>query len=466
MKLTGTFLILVAALSFGLAGAAPVRAELKAGAGKADITPKESVFLGGYYMLNERSKGIHDPLHTRALVLDDGANKLVIINLDLVIMSIVMGNEIKDEIQKKYGIPPENVNISVQHTHTGPEGYYQEFGKYPKEYVPAMKDMIKNRALDAVAHAMETLAPATVGFEQFDLPEFNHNRHNGRGPSDKTAVLLVVKDAGGKPVAGFLNYASHPTVVPAGDMLISGEWTGVFQSLMEEKMGGDSVFLYLQGASGNQGPGTRGEVERDGKIVKLDGWGSMQDMAERLTAAIFPRLAEVATKSDITLAAARKDYVFPVRTKKQLTEFTAAKPGMIKAIQDDPKLTTDEKNERIGWINEKYGIETFMTMLFPTMSRIKKGKTATYIEAMRIGDLLLLAFPGEAITELSIEIRKDLAPKTVAVLGYSNDHLGYLTTPEIFEEGGYEAGMGLVNSDATLEMLSGLLELAAGLEKK
>ncbi|MEW5944579.1 MAG: neutral/alkaline non-lysosomal ceramidase N-terminal domain-containing protein [bacterium] len=231
------------------------------GAGRVEITPEIGCYLGGYYAATQRSIDVHDPLYARALVLDNGSTRLAIVSLELIIANGVMVNELKEMIRREFDIPAENISVTATHTHTGPEGYYEEFGKYPKEYVPEMKQAIQRNTLEAVRQAVENPAPASVGFVQFDLEGFSSNRHNPAGPLDHTAILFVVKDAAGKPVAGFLNFAAHPTVVPAGDLLISGDWPGEFQRLMEEKMGGGAVFLFLQGAAGNVGPVTSNSIE-------------------------------------------------------------------------------------------------------------------------------------------------------------------------------------------------------------
>ena len=72
----------------------------------------------------------------------------------------------------------------------------------------------------------------------------------------------------------------------------------------------------------------------------------------------------------------------------------------------------------------------------------------------------------KAITEVSIAMREQFPDRTVAVLGYTNDHLGYLTTQEIYDQGGYEAGMGLCFPEATEEMFNSLVEMAQGMVEK
>lgn len=454
-------LLIIACAVFALG--APVRAELKAGASRVEITPEKPCFLGGYYMLTERSKGVHDPLHTRALVMDNGKTRMALITFDVVIMGGVMAQELKELVNRETGIPIENINVQATHTHSGPEGYYEEFGKYPKEYDPDMKKMMQARALQAVKESIERMRPATFGFVQFTLENQNGNRHDPDGPVDRTAIVAVLKDAAGKPFAGFLNFAAHPTVVPAGSYLISAEWPGMFASLMEQRLGGDTAFLYLQGASGNLGTGAPGTRVVEGQTIELDDWQKAEYKAELLADAVFSKLPQIQTSLDIVLGGARKDFEFRVRSRKYFRNFEQSLPELKKAIEDDPNVSPELKERQVGWINDRYGTEKFMSMIIPTMKRVKEGKTRTTVQALRIGDLALLAFPGEAITELSIKLRGDLAPRTVAVLGYSNDHLGYITTREIFNQGGYEAGMGLCFPDATDEMAAALESMTASL---
>jgi hypothetical protein len=467
MKITFGFRCAVIALLLVLGGAVlvgtPAQAQLKAGAASVDMTPEKPCFLGGYFFLTDRSKGVHDPLFVRALVLDNGQARVAFITMDIVIMNGVMAGEIKDLVNRETGIPVDHINISAIHTHTGPEGYFEEFGKYPKEYDPDMKMTMERQALQAVQTAIGRMQPASFGYVQFTLEHQNGNRHDPDGPVDRTAIVGVLKDAAGKPFAGFLNFAAHPTVAPAGDYLVSAEWPGMFAALMEKKLGGDTAFLYLQGASGNLGTGAPGEKVVDGQTIQLDDWQKAEYKAELLADAVFPKLSEIDASPDIVLSGARRDYEFRVRSRTYFRKFEQSLPELIKAIQDDPALSDTLKERRISWINDRYGTEKFMSMIIPTMKRVKEGKTKTSVQAMRIGGLVFLAFPGEAITELSIQLRKDLAPMTVAVLGYSNDHLGYITNREIFKEGGYEAGMGLCFPDATEEMVSGLMEMAASL---
>jgi hypothetical protein len=70
------------------------------------------------------------------------------------------------------------------------------------------------------------------------------------------------------------------------------------------------------------------------------------------------------------------------------------------------------------------------------------GAEEAELQAFRLGDLLLVALPGEPFVEIGLAIEqqlREMAPGcTVLVGGYANNVCGYLATAAAFAEGGYE----------------------------
>ncbi len=435
----------IGVLVYATISVTPVRAELRAGAAKAVITPDNPVYLGGYYYINTRSKGVHDDIYTRVLTLNNDGESIVLIEVELVIVGGYFAREIRQMVNKEFGIPQENVLVNAIHTHTGPEGYYEEFGKYPKEYDPEMKKTMQKRILNAVRAAIANQQPATAVVKEVELKGFFSNRHNPDGPVDYRGIILLVRDADGKPLTGYLNMPAHATSAPAEQLLISSGWPGFFAEAMQNKIGPDATFLFLQGAAGNISPRGTGGGETPWDGIKIYGdkladtvWNYIQDMP--------------AGASQFPLAARMETLIVKVRKGSSVRKFAKAIPERIRQIKESD-LTKDEKDRRINWLTERMGIENFMQPMIKTMSRVHKGRTRTYAQAMQLGDTLLVAFPGEPLSQVSIEMRRRLAPRVVSVLGYSNDHLGYLTTQEVYEEGGYEAGMGICYPETTYELM-------------
>src|SRR5947209_7407984 len=91
--------------------------QLLAGAATAVITPHLGASLCGS-MLDRRAESIHDDLHARCLVLDDGETRLALVVLDLIAANGGWLAEIKHQVNGFTGIPLANILISCTHTHS------------------------------------------------------------------------------------------------------------------------------------------------------------------------------------------------------------------------------------------------------------------------------------------------------------------------------------------------------------
>src|SRR5687767_12192193 len=106
-------LSLAAAVSLHAADAPP----LQAGAATSNITPElGGDVVGGF--LPFPATHIHDELHARCLVLDDGKTKLALVVCDLLGLHRTVSEEARRLIEKSTGIPPTHELISATHTHS------------------------------------------------------------------------------------------------------------------------------------------------------------------------------------------------------------------------------------------------------------------------------------------------------------------------------------------------------------
>lgn len=141
----------LAALVACSAAVAPAQAQeaptLRAGVGKADITPKTGYYLGGWTRQDRTSHGQHTRLFSRALVLERGGRKVALVQVDLFMIPAGMVQHIGERLAGR-GFSERNILISASHTHSGPGGY----ANYP--------------ALNTAAPSLET---ATDPFTFFGL---------------------------------------------------------------------------------------------------------------------------------------------------------------------------------------------------------------------------------------------------------------------------------------------------------
>src|SRR5437899_11172415 len=92
--------------------ASPLSAQtFRAGAATSNIPPPlGSPIVGGFVPFP--ATHVHDELHARCLVLDDGKTKLVFVVCDLLGLDRLVSDEARALIQQDLGIPKDNMLIS------------------------------------------------------------------------------------------------------------------------------------------------------------------------------------------------------------------------------------------------------------------------------------------------------------------------------------------------------------------
>jgi neutral ceramidase len=255
-------LFLAGAIAFALSVVAPLSAQLRVGAGKVDITPDAA-------MLPAPFTSIHDPLFTRAILIENGTTSALLTNLDVGNMQPAFAEKLAADISTRYGIHRENMIISAAHIHSTvgslggvPPG---TTGGMPPA-LQAFIDRAYNGMLEAVKQAKDSLQPAEMGFGEGNL-YLNVNRDavdpktrlwaqeaNVDGPSDKTlAVLEFRKPNGGAPIAIYMNYAMHAVTMFLREE-ISGDFPETASRYIENVYNDKAVAMFTSGAAGDQNP--------------------------------------------------------------------------------------------------------------------------------------------------------------------------------------------------------------------
>lgn len=217
---------------------------LKVGAAKIDITPKAG-------SSDPPMEYEHEKLFARAIVLDNGLSKAVLIGIDAGGLNNEVYKETVSKIGQAINCPPENIIISATHTHSG------DRSATPETIVEAFMSVVKE--------ANGKLRPAHVGYGT-GKSYLNVNRDvisketrlwtqaaNLEGPSDKTLAIMMFTDDQGKPIAGYMNYAMHPVnAFLAG--FTTADFPGAACRYVENAFNDQMVMLFSQGASGDQNP--------------------------------------------------------------------------------------------------------------------------------------------------------------------------------------------------------------------
>src|SRR5437868_4869177 len=109
------FCFIVIACCATVLNAAEAR-QFKAGAATSNITPRLGVSINGN-MQDKPAGHIHDELHARCLVLDDGKTRLAFVVNDSCMIPREVFDEAKRIVNKETGLPLENMMMSATHAH-------------------------------------------------------------------------------------------------------------------------------------------------------------------------------------------------------------------------------------------------------------------------------------------------------------------------------------------------------------
>ncbi len=239
MRASLLVVLIVAAAGSGFAQTSALRV----GAAKVDITPAQSELPRNY-------EGIHDRIHSRAIVIDNGTASAALITVDAGGVQDQIWQAVTKQVETELGIPAKNVLLTATHTHSVPG---QPAGPYAAKIV------------ESVRLAKQRLAPARVGYGT-GVSYINVNRNiidpktrrwwegpNYEGPSDKTVAVIKFENLSGEPIAVYYNYAMH--AVAAGQLdMVSGDAPGTTSKYIEDSYDDKVVALWSSGAAGDQNP--------------------------------------------------------------------------------------------------------------------------------------------------------------------------------------------------------------------
>ncbi len=446
------------ALTFGAVASAS--AALSVGAARVDITPAADP-------ANPPSgKYEHERLYVRAIVLDNGSARAVLIGADQSGLSEQVWALASKQIASELDCPVANILMSATHTHSGlAAGDVPGRGGFGPPNPNAPPPAIVAQIVETVRQAKAKLQPARMGFGT-GFSCLNVNRDtvdpethrwtqapNLNGPSDKTVAVLKFETLNGQPLAAFIDYAMHPVNgYLAG--FTSADFAGATSRWVEQAYGDKMVAIFAQGASGDQNPLylraatndmasrsgvtitgnvlTREKVEaplRDGKVEVKPLDPKVRDALERVMDAEGVLLGEEAIRvmtnttrmsTNPSIAADQKMITCPGR--KRLDNVREGSPG--KYEEGDP-------------VNIRLGV-------------------------LRIGDVALASVDAEIYSPIALHLKKEspMANTVMVTLANGRANSGYIPNDTAFGAYTFQVlGSRLQPGYAETGIVDGLLDL-------
>jgi len=390
---------------------------LRAAVASTDITPPVGVELCGYgFYLERASTGVLDSLSARALVLESGSERVAVVACDLLGVSRDLARTTRLLVQETTGIPPCCVMLACSHTHAGPATVpVRGCGEMSPGYVAGLPQ----RLADVVARAAEAVEPARLGFARGVAPGLGFNRVEGEvGPLDEELLLMAVQARDGSPLAVAYHATAHGVTHLSCNTLLSADWPGAASRLIAESGAGEA--LYLAGASGDVNPvlAHTGRGDEAGKLVA--------DAAAAL-------LRDIRYADEVTVGGAAEDIALPLeRLPREALQALAEAARTRLAGPDTPETAAERNTARVD-------LEWAEQLVREDREGRARDVLVTEVQALHIGEGLLLAHGSELFCEYGQALKARFTPRPTFVVGYANDFIGYVPDPEDFARGGYAA---------------------------
>ena len=420
---TLSLLLVLCVLATGATAAEKPRV-FRAGAATSNITPKLGTSINGN-MSDGKATHVHDELHARAIVLDDGTTKLAIVVNDSCMIPREVFDEAKRLASAATGIPASHMMMSATHTHSAATSASVFQSEADMDY----RAFLAVRIADAVRRAHNNLTPARLGWGKASVPDqvFNRRWHmvpgtvlknpfggddlvkmnpgmknpallKPAGPTDPEVVFVTLQRTNGQHLALLANYSLHYV---GGNPGISADYFGAFADRIQQLLGADRQDPPFVGIMAN---GTSGDVNnipwRDGDTNKYGPGEKLRIAANR-----------VAT-------------------------------------------------EVIKGMDEIYARETVQMADFP-------DRVELILQALRLGDLALTAIPCEVFVEIGLELKAKNPFPASFTLSLANGYNAYLPTPAQHALGGYEtwrAKSSYLETNASPQITAALFELLGRLK--
>jgi hypothetical protein len=341
---------------------------LRAGAAAVPFELPADVPIGGFARLSYRSEGVRDPVGARAVVLAVPGCKVALASAEILLVPEALEEAVLARV-RDLGLT--GVVLAATHTHAGPGGYWhQAVGERiaTGPYDARLRDLVVSGIADAIRRADGALAPARVSVARVAAGELARSRSGGAEDGGLTVIRLDRE--GGAPVAELVVFAAHPTILGKENRRISGDWPG--RLLADGRRG---VRLFFQGALGDQ--------SSEGPAAATP--ESFGDALSAHVAALPPGPPDPAP----TLAYAAVEVALP-----------APDPGAA------PYLL-------------RRAARNVSRNAFPQ---------AAVVEAVRIGEAVLVAMPAEPVASVAAGWRAALPPGA-EIVSLSGGYLGYVEEP-------------------------------------
>ena len=400
------------------------------------------------YFKPRYAEGVLDDLYVRALALQCGETKAVVLSLDHCGVVQALTDEFRKCVAEATGISADAVFISASHTHTGPMLTAALDDPLQMEYFCT----VCHKVADAAMLALQDMKPARMGWGVGEAPNIAFVRRfrmkdgsvrtnpgvdnpeilHPIGDVDERVTVLRFDQEAGKSLV-LIHFSNHPDTV--GGSMISADWPGFACKTVEQAID-NTACLFFNGTMGdvnhvNVHPsgGYLNDMFMDFDDVAR-GYGHTRYMGRVVAAGVLQAFDKVQYVDVEDLRFAQKVIHVPanVPTAEEMPEARYIcklhEEGRDADLPYTGMQLTSKVSAALRMLRLEHGPEVFDMRL----------------SAITLGGVALLGIPGQPFNATGRSIKELEGWDLVIPCSQTNGAEGYYPTQDAYDEGGYEAG--------------------------
>ena len=406
----------------------------KIGVARQQITPLLGSQMAGFDARKDVAKSVHDDLHVRVLVLDDGTTTIAFVSVEVIAVSAEFAASVRALIESVTAIPAANIFLCATHTHCGPVTMHHFFNQgqpLDEGYLVHLRDVI----VATVRRASERRKPRTlkVGLVECNGVAVNRRTSNGL-PVDPYAGVLLVEEPDGTPAAIAVMYACHTTVLGPDILSITQDFPFYTLRKLNDALGSDVEAMFFNGAEGDLSIGHKSDLSAVGIIDSFRTFETAQRLGEQLADAVLSGLGSLAREEPL-IEIVSASVALPLKKYASLREMAAAKEKALLAIDasaQGPEMLVKRQQGLFARIEEYYA------SLYEDLDMPEPKTLAVEFSAILLGETAFLTLPGEIFVRVALAMRRASPFPRTLFLGLTNNYIGYLPDEQATASSGYE----------------------------
>lgn len=418
-----------------------------AGAAQTDITPPLGTIINGEFVAFY-AHTIHDPLYSKALVLQNAGTTLAFVIVDICAMDKDFITGTKKEITDLTGIQAEHILIAATHTHFA--GSILDLLGSPCD-LPYRRSLGK-KIVQSVVNALKRLRPARIGFVAVDVPEHLVCRRYYMKPGykalnpvtggldiiktnpagDETYIdkrastvdpelsAVVIQSIEGEWISLLANYSMH-YVGDCANGTVTADYFAVFARHITANLKAGENFIAML-SNGTSGEANIWDFLQPDRYPK-EAHQKKELIGKDLAAKLSKPLQNIQWETHPLLSASFKYITLGVR-KPSAAEVEAAKKI---AAQTNYRLINPDAAAMV----KIYAREQVLLNEYPDTIEFP-------VQVLKIGDIFIGGLGGEFFAETGLALKKEINTNKYFTITMANGYIGYIPPAHEIEKGGYE----------------------------